>query len=69
MQFQRISQFPNVSAVSFKLKMFATDEIGDTPNSPFWVIATPKAAINKLMTNSIYRFTNSFLCTFFVHGS
>ena len=49
MQFHIISQLPRVRNVNFSLITFATDEMGETPSSPFLVIATPIAEINRLM--------------------
>lgn len=41
------------------LSTFATEEIGETPSSPFLVMATPSALKNKLIMNSPYRFAYS----------
>ena len=48
-------------AVSKVYLDFATDETGETPSSPLFVIATPTAQINSPIIKSMYRFINSFL--------
>ncbi len=61
MQFHKISQFPKDKNENLMLKIFAVDEMGDTPNSPRFVTATPSAEKNRLTKNKIQRFVNSFL--------
>lgn len=56
-----ISHVPKDNEENLKLIIFATDEIGDTPNSPCFVNATPKAAKNRLIINNTYRFVISIL--------
>ena len=63
-QFQIMSQTPIVKKSNLILRIFATEEIGETPSSPCFVKATPTAEINRLIINSIYLFTVSFLDIF-----
>ena len=46
-QFHIISHVPSDNEINLQLITFATEEIGETPNSPLLVIATPKAEKNK----------------------
>ena len=49
-----MSQAPRESESMRLLKTFGTEDIGDTPSSPCFVIATPNAAKYKLMINNVY---------------
>ena len=50
-QFQMISQYPSDSCGSRMLITFAAEEIGETPSSPFLVMATPRALKNSPIMN------------------
>ena len=56
-----ISQVPNEKVLNLQLSTLATDDIGDTPSSPYFVYATPIAAKNSPKTNKIYLFSISVL--------
>jgi len=58
-QFQIISQLPSDSAGRRKLMTLATEEIGETPNAPSLVIATPCAEKNRPKIHNAYRFSVS----------
>jgi hypothetical protein len=47
------SHVPNDIDVNLQLNIFATEDIGDTPSSPCFVNAMPRAIKNRLITNSV----------------
>lgn len=63
-QFHIMSHVPREKEIYLQLSTLATDEMGDTPSSPCFVTATPKAAKNKLIINKIYLLVSSSLFIF-----